>query len=115
MNRIAIYQCGHTPEADQKVMTDMAMSISGAGVISVFLDGEDRSAYQEMVADARAGQIDAIITSSIACFAPSTRDLLAALKELDKIPIWFAKENFWSNSISGVLLIAVLEAVADAA
>ena len=114
MNRIAIYQCGHTAEADQKAMTDMAMSISGAGVISVFLDGEDRSAYHEMVTDAHAGQIDIIITSSIACFAPSTSELLTILKELDKIPVWFAKEKVWSNSISGVLLIAVLEAVAAA-
>ena len=51
-----------------------------------------------MVADAKAGKIDLIITKSVSRFARNTVDSLTTIRELREkgIEIFFEKENLWT-------------------
>ena len=74
-----------------------------------------RSAFREMVEDARAGKLDIIITKSITRFARNTLTLLETVRELRQrgVDIFFEKENIHTMSADGELLLTILASYAQ--
>lgn len=73
-----------------------------------------RDSFNKMIADAKAGKIDLIITKSIARFARNTVDSLKTLRELKEygVDVFFETENL--HSIDGSeILITVLSSLAQ--
>lgn len=76
----------------------------------------NRPQFQELLALARAGKIDLILTKSISRFARNTVDLLQTVRELkDKgVEVRFEKENISSTSADGELMLTLLASFAQA-
>lgn len=70
----------------------------------------NRPEFQRMMADARAGKIDLIITKSVSRFARNVVTLLSALRELKEldIDVYFENENIHSISEEGEMIISLL-------
>lgn len=68
-----------------------------------------------MIADAKAGKIDLIITKSVSRFARNTVDSLTTVRELKDrgIEIYFEKENIWTLDSKGELLITIMSSLAQ--
>ncbi len=77
---------------------------------------EMRPAFQQMLADCRAGKIDLILTKAFTRFARNTVVLLSTLRELKAlgIDVYFEKDNIHSLSETGEFLITLLAAYAQA-
>jgi len=75
----------------------------------------DRPEFQRMLADARAGKIDLIITKSISRFARNTLTLLETVRELKAIgvDVYFEEQNLHSMSSDGEMLLTLLASVAQ--
>ena len=75
-----------------------------------------RPGFQEMLADARAGKFDLIITKSISRFARNTYTAIGAIRELRElgIGIFFELQNMNTLEKSGELLITIAAAFAQA-
>lgn len=90
-----------------------------AGVYSDYAtsgtDTKNRHGFNEMVADAKLGKIDIILTKSISRFARNTVDLLNTVRELKDIgvEIRFEKENINTLSSDGELMISLLASFAQ--
>lgn len=82
--------------------------ISGTGM-------KKRADFNRMLADAKAGKIDLIITKSIQRFARNTVDLLNVVRDLkDKdIEVYFEKERIYSLSGDGELMLTLLASFAQ--
>lgn len=76
---------------------------------------DSRDAFQEMVQECRAGQIDLIITKSISRFARNTVTLLETVRELKSIgvDVYFEEENIHTLSSDGELIITLLACYAQ--
>ena len=76
---------------------------------------EKRPGFQEMIADAKAGKIDLIITKSITRLARNTVTILKAIRELKEIGvgIFFELQNINTLTESGELLLTVYSAFAQ--
>ncbi|MDW7661957.1 MAG: recombinase family protein [Bacillota bacterium] len=76
---------------------------------------DNRPAFQEMLAQAREGKIDRILTKSISRFARSTTVMLEAVRELKElgVEVCFEKENIGTLSGDGELMLTVLAAFAQ--
>ena len=74
-----------------------------------------REGFKNMIADAKAGKIDLIVTKSVSRFARNTVDSLTTVRELkDKgIEIYFEKENIWTLDSKGELLITIMSSLAQ--
>lgn len=74
-----------------------------------------REGFKTMIADAKAGKIDLIITKSVSRFARNTVDSLTAVRELKSIgvEIYFEKENIWTLDAKGELLITIMSSLAQ--
>lgn len=75
----------------------------------------DRPGFQSLLKDCEEGKINIILCKSISRLARNTVDLLNTtrhLKELD-INIWFEKENIWSMSPEGELILTLLASFAQ--
>ena len=70
----------------------------------------NRPEFQRLLEDCRSGKIDLIITKSISRFARNTLTLLSVIRELTDlgVAVFFEKENIWSNSGDGELLLSIL-------
>lgn len=68
-----------------------------------------------MIADAKAGKIDLIVTKSVSRFARNTVDSLTTVRELKEmgIEIYFEKENIWTLDSKGELLITIMSSLAQ--
>ncbi len=77
---------------------------------------EMRPAFQQMLADCRAGKIDLILTKAFTRFARNTVVLLSTLRELKAlgVDVYFEKDNIHSLSENGEFLITLLAAYAQA-
>lgn len=77
---------------------------------------EMRPAFQQMLADCRAGKVDLILTKAFTRFARNTVVLLSTLRELKAlgIDVYFEKDNIHSLSETGEFLITLLAAYAQA-
>lgn len=74
-----------------------------------------REGFNQMVADALAGQIDLIVTKSVSRFARNTVDRLATVRKLKErgVEIFFEKENSWTLDSKGELLITIMSSLAQ--
>lgn len=76
---------------------------------------ENRTGFNEMMADALAGGIDLILTKSVSRFARNTVDSLSAVRTLKEhgVEIFFEKENIWTFDGKGELLITIMSSLAQ--
>ena len=76
---------------------------------------EDRTDFQRLLADCRAGQIDRVITKSISRFARNTVTLLETIRELRQlgIDIFFEEQNIHTIGADGELVITILASYAQ--
>ena len=76
---------------------------------------EDRPGFQKMMAEARAGKIDLIMTKSITRFARNTDTVLKATRELKElgIGVFFELQNINTLTQAGELLMTVYAAFAQ--
>ncbi len=74
-----------------------------------------RDGFRNMIADAKAGKIDLIITKSVSRFARNTVDSLTTIRELKEydVEIYFEKENIWTFDSKGELLITIMSSLAQ--
>lgn len=74
-----------------------------------------REGFKRMIADAKAGKIDLIITKSVSRFARNTVDSLTTVRDLKNmgIEIYFEKENIWTLDSKGELLITIMSSLAQ--
>lgn len=77
---------------------------------------EKRPGFQRMIADAKAGLIDLIITKSVSRFARNTAVLLKATRELreQNIGVFFELQNINTLSGEGELMLTIIAAFAQA-
>ena len=75
-----------------------------------------REGFQRMMAAARAGDIDLILTKSISRFARNTVDLLEHVRELKNIgvTVLFERENIDTSTMDGEILLTLLASFAQA-
>ncbi|MHD0575536.1 recombinase family protein [Corynebacterium diphtheriae] len=76
----------------------------------------NRPQFQAMLAAARSGQIDLILTKSISRFARNTVDLLETIRALKTlgVEVRFEKENISTFSADGELVLTLLASFAQA-
>ena len=76
---------------------------------------DERPEFQRMVAAARAGKLDLILTKSISRFARNTTIVLEAVREMKMlgVEVVFEKEQISSLSGDGELMLTVLSAFAQ--
>ena len=76
---------------------------------------ETRPGFQKMMADARAGKFDLIITKSITRFARNTDTILKATRELKElgIGVFFELQNMNTLTQAGELMMTVYAAFAE--
>jgi DNA invertase Pin-like site-specific DNA recombinase len=76
---------------------------------------DTRPEFQRLLADCRAGKIQIVLTKSISRFARNTMTLLATVRELTDlgIAVYFERENIWSNTGEGELMLSLLAAYAE--
>lgn len=71
---------------------------------------DSRIEFQKLLRDCRDKKIDLVITKSISRFARNTLTLLATVRELKelKVEVYFEKENIYSLSGDGELMLTIL-------
>ena len=76
---------------------------------------ENRTAFQQVVEDGKAGKIDLILTKSISRFARNTVDLLETVRTLKEagVDIFFEKENIHSISSEGEVMLSIFASLAQ--
>ena len=76
---------------------------------------KNRTAFNKMIADCRAGKIDLIITKSISRFARNTVDCLEQVRKLKLIgvEVFFEKENIYSFDSKMELVLTLLSSIAQ--
>ena len=77
---------------------------------------DKRSDFLRMMADARAGKIDLILTKSVSRFARNTVDLLRSVRELQRlgIEVRFEKDGISTADGEGELMLSLLASFAQA-
>ena len=77
---------------------------------------EKRPGLQQMLADARAGKMDLILTKSVSRFARNTRIVLEATRELRElnVGVFFELQNINTLSGEGELMLTIIAAFAQA-
>lgn len=76
---------------------------------------DSRENFIRLLADCRAGRIDAIITKSISSFARNTVTLLETVRELKAlgIDVYFEEQNIHTLSADGELMLSILASYAQ--
>ena len=71
---------------------------------------DSRIEFQKLLKDCRNKKIDLVITKSISRFARNTLTLLATVRELKElnVEVYFEKENIYSLSGDGELMLTIL-------
>ncbi len=74
-----------------------------------------RAGFNRMIADAKDGKIDLIITKSLSRFARNTVDTLTTIRELKSknVECFFEKENIWTFDSKGELLLTIMSSLAE--
>jgi len=102
--------------------SDLIQSTPGWEYVGVYADSgisgttTNRPQFQAMLAAARSGQIDLILTKSISRFARNTVDLLETIRALKTlgVEVRFEKENISTFSADGELVLTLLASFAQA-
>lgn len=76
---------------------------------------ENREGLQSMMADARIGKIDLILTKSISRFARSTRIVLKYVRELQQlgVAIEFEEQQLNSSTANGEVMLTIMASFAE--
>ena len=76
---------------------------------------ENRTEFQRLLVECRAGNIDLIITKSISRFARNTVVLLQTVRELKsmEVDVYFEEQNIHSMSADGELMLTILASYAQ--
>ena len=76
---------------------------------------ENRTEFQRLLAECRAGNIDLIITKSISRFARNTVVLLQTVRDLKSlgVDVYFEEQNIHSMSADGELMLTILASYAQ--
>jgi len=75
----------------------------------------NRPEFQRLMQDCRDGKVEMIITKSISRFARNTVTTLEAVRELKSlgVEVWFERENIYSLSGDGELMLTILSSFAQ--
>ena len=76
----------------------------------------NRKQFLKLIADAKAGKIDLIVTKSISRFARNTVDCLSVVRDLRDnygVAVFFEKENLLSTDPTAQLTLSILASVAE--
>lgn len=119
--RVVFYHNLSPDSADQTASAELmkrrdknTADVYGVQLIAVYVDHAyltqtERPAFEKMLADARNGQFDFIITKSIERFAPTAEDTVQAIEELLSQPkpvrVIFESERLDSNIIHSIVPI----------
>ena len=100
------YIASHPDWTLVKVYTDEGISATNT---------RRRDGFNEMIADALAGNIDLIITKSVSRFARNTVDSLSTIRKLKDhgVEVFFEKEGIWTFDSKGELLITIMSSLAQ--
>jgi DNA invertase Pin-like site-specific DNA recombinase len=76
---------------------------------------DDRPEFQRLIADCRAGLIDAVITKAVSRFARNTVTLLETVRDLKErgIDVYFEEQNIHTDSADGELMLTILASYAQ--
>ena len=76
---------------------------------------KNRKQFLKMIEEAKAGNIDLILTKSVSRFARNTVDTLTYIRELKAkgIEVYFQKENIYTLDAKGELLITIMSSLAQ--
>ena len=79
------------------------------------LKTSNRTAFSEMIEDAKAGKIDLILTKSVSRFARNTVDSLVNIRLLKEYgtEVYFEKENIWTFDSKGEVLLTIMSSLAQ--
>lgn len=102
-------------------LTRMVAEKPGWQLLDIYLDAKpgsdmaDRSEFQRLLSDCRAGKIDIVLTKSISRFGRNTVETLAVINELRAkgVEIVFEMEEISTNDSASQLYISILEGVAQ--
>ena len=74
-----------------------------------------RAAFNKMISEALAGNIDLIITKSISRFARNTLDTISKIRELKAhhVEVFFEKENIWTFDPKSELILTIMASIAQ--
>ncbi len=74
-----------------------------------------RDGFNKMIADARAGLIDLIVTKSVSRFARNTLDTISLTRELKSkgVEIFFEEQNVYTFDSNGELMLTILASMAQ--
>lgn len=74
-----------------------------------------RDGFNKMIADARAGLIDLIVTKSVSRFARNTLDTISLTRELKAkgVEIFFEEQNVYTFDSNGELMLTILASMAQ--
>ena len=111
----------HSLSAQVSYYSSFIQSHPGWSYVGVYSDEaltgtkDDRSGFQSLLKDCRAGKIDIIITKSISRFARNTVTLLETVRELKTlgIDVFFEEQNIHTLSTEGELMITILASYAQ--
>ncbi len=109
-------------EAQISYYTDYIQQKSEWEFVKVYADEgisgtsyRNRDGFNQMVADAKEGKIDLILTKSISRFARNTVDSLVITRELKKygVEVFFEKENISSMDAQAELVFTIMSSIAQ--
>lgn len=111
----------HSLSAQVSYYSEMIQSHTGWEYVGVYADEaltgtkDNRAQFQQMLKDCRNGKVDMIITKSISRFARNTVTMLETVRELKtyNVEVYFEKENIYSLSGDGELMLTILSSFAQ--
>ncbi len=76
---------------------------------------KNRESFNKMVADAKNGKIDLILSKSISRFARNTVDTLSTIRSLKEhgVECFFEKENIWTFDSKSEVILSILSSLAQ--
>ena len=79
------------------------------------MNTKKREGFNQMVRDALDGKIDLIVTKSVSRFARNTVDSLVTVRKLKEkgVEVYFEKENIYTWTSKGELLITIMSSLAQ--
>lgn len=112
----------HSLSAQISYYSELIQSHPGWLYCGVFSDEaytgtkDNRTGFQNLISECRAGNIDLIITKSISRFARNTVTLLETVRELKLfgIDVFFEEQNIHTISTDGELMMTILASYAQA-
>ena len=112
----------HSLSAQISYYSELIQSHPGWLYCGVFSDEaytgtkDNRTGFQNLISECRAGNIDLIITKSISRFARNTVTLLETVRELKLlgIDVFFEEQNIHTISADGELMMTILASYAQA-